>query len=198
MKTIVFLRHGETDWNAQGRFQGHQDIPLNDAGRDQACAVGRHWGHTEFDAVVASPLQRAMDTANLMLRDRPLEAVAVPELQETHGGDWEGLEFSEIAERWPDEHAAFRLPHIDQGPVGGESPRQSGTRTANAVLAALENVNVLLVIAHGNCLRAAAHLLTGQDDEEYASGPRLQNCRAHVLQSSTGTMGSFTLTQTSV
>lgn len=198
MKTVVFLRHGETDWNAEGRFQGQQDIAMNETGRDQAHEAARRWGHTEFDAAVVSSLQRAEDTARIILRERDLEVIVDDDLQETHGGQWQGMLYTDIAEQWPDEHAAFRLPNLDAGPVGGETPRQSGTRTAHAVLEALDTADVLLVVAHGNSLRAAAHLLSGHDDEDYASVPRLGNCRAHVLQSTTGAMGSFTLTQTSV
>lgn len=198
MKTLVFLRHGETDWNAQGRYQGQTDILLNNTGRQQAREAAHRWGHTEFDAAIVSPLVRANETARIILGDRQLDLVTVEDVQETHGGDWEGLLFTDIAERWPDEHAAFRLPEIDSGPVGGETPRQSGNRTAQAILQTLENANVLLVISHGNTLRAAAHLLSGHDDEEYATVPRLENGRAHVLQSTTGQFGSFTLTQTSV
>lgn len=198
MKTVVFLRHGETDWNAQGRYQGQTDILLNDAGREQARQAAHRWGHTEFDAAIVSPLTRADETGRIMLGDRDLELVTVDDIKETHGGDWEGLVFSDIAEQWPDEHAAFRLPALDAGPVGGETPRESGTRTAQAVLSSLATADVLLVVSHGNTLRAAAHVLTGHDDEDYATVPRLGNCRAHVLQSNTGAFGSFTLTQTSV
>lgn len=198
MKTVVFLRHGETDWNAQGRYQGQTDILLNDSGRAQARQAARRWGHTEFDAAMVSPLARADETGRIMLGDRDLELVTVEDIKETHGGDWEGLVFSDIAEQWPDEHAAFRLPALDAGPVGGETPRQSGTRTAQAVVRSLAEADVLLVVSHGNTLRAAAHVLTDHDDEDYATVPRLGNCRAHVLQSNTGRFGSFTLTQTSV
>ena len=198
MKTLVFFRHGETDWNAQGRFQGQQDVPMNDTGRDQSRAAARRWGHTEFDAAIVSPLLRTVETAQIMCRDRAFDFVVNENLKETQGGQWEGLLYTEISERWPDEHAAFRLPNIDAGPVGGETPRESGTRTAQAVIAALDTVDVLLVISHGNALRAAAHLLTGHDDEDYANVPRLANCKAHVLQSNSGAYGSFTLTQTSV
>lgn|SRR5690625_832150 len=198
MKTVVFLRHGETDWNAQGRYQGQTDIPLNDIGRDQARRAARRWGHTEFDAAIVSPLGRADETGRIILRERNIDFTTVQNVQETQGGDWEGLLYTQIAERWPDEHAAFRLPDFDAGPVGGETPRESGNRTAQAVLDSLENATVLLVISHGNTLRAAAHVLTGHDDEDYATVPRLKNCRAHVLQSNTGKLGTFTLTQTSV
>lgn len=198
MKTIVLLRHGQTDWNLEGRFQGQQDMPLNETGQVQAREAAHRWGHTEFDAALVSPLQRAADTAQTVLRERDIECLLSDDIKETSGGQWEGLLFTEIAERWPDEHAAFRLPDIDAGPVSGETPRQSGTRTAQAVLNVLTKADVLLVVSHGNALRAAAHLLIGHPDEDYASVPRLTNCRAHVLQSQTGEPGSFTLTQTSV
>lgn len=198
MKTIVLLRHGQTDWNLNGKFQGQQDIPLNDTGQDQAREAAHRWGHTEFDAAIVSPLKRAHDSARIMLRDRHVPSVLEDNIKETAGGEWEGLLFTEIAERWPDEHAAFRLPDLDAGPVGGETPRESGARTARAVIEALSDATVLLVVSHGNTMRAAAHLLVGSADEDYASVPRLSNCRAHVLQSDSGELGSFTLTQTSV
>lgn len=198
MKTIVFLRHGQTDWNLNGKFQGQQDIPLNETGQSQAREAAHRWGHTEFDAAIVSPLQRAHDSARIMLRDRHVPCLLNDKIKETAGGEWEGLLFTEIAERWPDEHAAFRLPDLDAGPVGGETPRQSGGRTALAVIEALQEANVLLVVSHGNAMRAAAHLLLGYADEDYASVPRLSNCRAHVLQSDSGEYGSFTLTQTCV
>src|SRR5699024_6611384 len=174
--------------------------------RSTRCSDERHWtrpvegrrtslGHTEFDAAIVSPLLRTVETAQIMCRDRAFDFVVNENLKETQGGQWEGLLYTEISERWPDEHAAFRLPNIDAGPVGGETPRESGTRTAQAVIEALDTVDVLLVISHGNALRAAAHLLTGHDDEDYANVPRLANCKAHVLPSNSGAYGSFTLTQ---
>src|SRR5699024_2040411 len=147
------------------------DVPLSETGRAQAYEAARRWGHTEFDSVIVSPLTRTKDTGRIMLLDRQLEPIPVNDIIETDGGAWEGLLFSEIAERWPDEHA---------------------------VLADFQKANVLLVVSHGNTLRAATHVLTGHNDDEFATIPRLPNCRAHVLQSNTGELGSFSLTQTSV
>lgn len=198
MKTLVLLRHGETQWNSEGRFQGQTDIPLNEAGIHQAHDAARHWGHTEFDRAIASPLERTHQTAQIMLRNRDIPMTTDKDLMETFGGQWEGKLFTEIAELWPDEHAQYRLPNINSGPVDGETPHQSGSRTASVILETLEDSNVLLVVSHGNTLRAAAHLLLGYPAEDYGSVPRLSNCRAHVLQSNSGKLGSFTLTQTSV
>src|SRR5690625_6856819 len=73
MKSLVFLRHGESDWNAQGRYQGQTDVPLSETGRAQAYEAARRWGHTEFDSVIVSPLTRTKDTGRIMLLDRQLE-----------------------------------------------------------------------------------------------------------------------------
>src|SRR5699024_959111 len=198
MKTLVFLRHGESDWDAQGRYQGQTDVPLSETGRAQAYEAARRWGHTEFDSVIVSPLTRTKDTGRIMLLDRQLEPILVNDIIETDGGAWEGLLFSEIAERWPDEHAAFRLPNLDSGPVGVETTRESGTRATYAVLDAHETANDLLVVAHGNTLRYATHNLTDHNDDEITTRPHLSNSSAHVLQSNSGELCSFTLTQTSV
>src|SRR5699024_6912713 len=169
-----------------------------DAGRVEAKQAARRRSHAEFDAAIVSPLARAEETGRIVVGDRDLELVTVVDDRDTDSGAWEGLVHTDTAEECPADHAAVRRPGRDSGPVGGEAPRESGTRTANAVVAALADADVLVVVSHGNTLRAAAHLLTGRDDEDYATVPRLENCRAHVLQSNTGAFGSFTLTQTSV
>ena len=111
--------------------------------------AARRWSHTEFDAAIVSPLARADETeVVIMLGDRDLELVTVEDIKETDGGAWEGLVFTDIAEEWPDEHAAFRLPGLDSGPVGGETPRRIWPRTANAVVAALVDADVLVVVSH--------------------------------------------------
>ena len=109
---LILLRHGETDWNALDRYQGHTDIELNAEGERQARrAAGGPVGDLIEDAeelvAVCSPLARARRTAEIVLEARVGAApVAVdPELMELAGGEWEGLELSAIAERWPDELA---------------------------------------------------------------------------------------------
>src|SRR5699024_4652222 len=96
MKTLVFLRHGESDWDAQGRYQGQTDVPLSETGRAQAYEAARRWGHTEFDSVIVSPLTRTKDTGRIMLLDRQLEPILVNDIIETDGGAWEGLLLVEL------------------------------------------------------------------------------------------------------
>ena len=138
---LILLRHGETDWNALDRYQGHTDIELNAEGERQARrAAGGPVGDLLEDAeelvAVCSPLARARRTAEIVLQARVGAAsVAVdPELMELAGGEWEGLELSAIAERWPDEHRLWRAePALDAGPVRdppGRPPRIMGGRPA--------------------------------------------------------------------
>ncbi|HCG15204.1 MAG TPA: histidine phosphatase family protein, partial [Micrococcus luteus] len=112
---LILLRHGETDWNALDRYQGHTDIELNAEGERQARrAAGGPVGDLIEDAeelvAVCSPLARARHTAEIVLQARVGAAsVALdPELVELAGGEWEGLELSAIAERWPDENRLWR------------------------------------------------------------------------------------------
>ena len=89
-RTFYFLRHGETEWNAEGRFQGHSDIPLNPQGLAQAHAAARIIAACPVDLIVASPLIRALTTAAIVA-----EAIGKPvridsELKERHFGDFEG------------------------------------------------------------------------------------------------------------
>jgi broad specificity phosphatase PhoE len=100
--TILLARHGETDWNAQRRVQGHSDTPLNDNGRAQALALAEALEGTELDAVYASDLARARDTAQVVAERKGLEVTALPELRERHFGTWEGLTDEEILRRFPD------------------------------------------------------------------------------------------------
>src|SRR4051812_41703851 len=102
MTTLYLVRHGETDWNRARRIQGSTDIPLNDTGRAQATATGRLLARRQWDAVVASPLSRAVETAALISREIGL---GTPELEhaiaERNYGDAEGMTGAEIDALYP-------------------------------------------------------------------------------------------------
>src|SRR5688500_18097066 len=95
--TIWLVRHGETEANASGVFQGHLDVQLNQRGEEQAAAVGRHLAGIAFDAVYASDLQRAARTADLIVGGRN-EIVLDPDLREMHYGVLQGRHYHEAAE----------------------------------------------------------------------------------------------------
>ncbi|PZQ92033.1 MAG: histidine phosphatase family protein [Leifsonia xyli] len=101
--TLAFVRHGQTDWNRDGRFQGSSDIPLNDTGREQARDAERMLEEWSWDAVVSSPLSRARETAEIVAAGLGLPlGPAYPELAERDYGPLEGMSDAEVMARWPD------------------------------------------------------------------------------------------------
>lgn len=122
---IILARHGETSWNVEGRHQGQGfDIPLSEAGRRQAEALGERLRQTTFARAVASPLLRAKETAELALGQQSDKLQLDPALMEIAHGEWEGRLASEIREIHPEIQRAWReAPHTVTLP-GGESFQQ--------------------------------------------------------------------------
>src|SRR5436305_2326484 len=123
--TILLARHGETEWNREGRWQGWADPPLNDAGRAQARTLAEELRTIPFDAVYASDLRRARETAVIVAAPHAVPVLTDAGLREIDVGSWSGLTRSEIAKRFP----------------GGERP-DGETRAEHAarVLAAVERI----------------------------------------------------------
>lgn len=196
LQRLIFLRHGETDWNKQDRFQGQTDVPLNARGRQQAevgaARLAEVLAEAESLRVVSSDLSRARDTAEAVVSGA-LGAVPVledPDLREIHGGDWEGQLLAELEQAFPAAYHRWRVePEIDAGPVGGESVRATGERVVTAVArhaGADADVETLLVVSHGTAIRGAVGLLTGATGAEFAELPRVGNVRAVVLERGSG------------
>ena len=93
MTEIIIIRHGETEWNKTGRFQGHSDIALSQEGRAQAAALGRNLAVDDVDAIYASDLTRAMETAAPLAKRFGLEVIPDAALRELNFGAWEGRNF---------------------------------------------------------------------------------------------------------
>ena len=101
MKTLYIIRHGETEWNKIGRYQGITDVPLNDNGIAQAKACANALKDVHFDRILSSDLSRALVTAETIRGNRNVDITVDSRLREIDFGDWEKLLFSEIEERWP-------------------------------------------------------------------------------------------------
>ena len=151
---ILLARHGETPWNAEGRYQGQEDIPLSEVGIAQANALGRRLADVRIDRAVASPLSRATRTAQLALGEARAPQLQFDDgLKEIGHGDWEGLLASEIHERDPQRLQAWReAPDSVQMPgAGGESLQQVFDRAWPAFARACEGLggnDTVLVVAH--------------------------------------------------
>lgn len=133
---LFIVRHGETDWNRAGRFQGQRDTDLTEYGLSQADKVAEHLRGHRFDAVVTSPLSRARVTAQKIFDAADCDTFEVIDaLTEINHGDWEGLLSTEVSERWPDVLKTWHTkPHTVVMPGdGGESLRAVQLRTMAAV-----------------------------------------------------------------
>jgi probable phosphoglycerate mutase len=144
---IVLVRHGETEWSATGRHTSRTDLPLTEAGRRRARALGPALGERTFSLVLSSPLRRARETCQLAgFGD---DAVLFDDLREWDYGDYEGLTTPEIREQDP----SWLLWR--DGCPGGELPEQVATR-ADRALGALRAADDALAFAHGHILRVVA------------------------------------------
>ena len=149
---LLLARHGETRWNAEGRYQGQRDIPLSEVGEAQARLLGERLHDVDITRAVASPLSRARRTAELAMSEHRAAQLLFDEgLQEIAHGEWEGLLASEIRARDPERLQAWReAPETVQMP-GGESLQGVLDRTWPALARACEGLgadDTLLVVAH--------------------------------------------------
>jgi len=165
---ITLIRHGETDWNAEGRLQGHLQVPLNRRGRAQAEALATCLQDTRFDAIYSSDLLRALQTAWTIVRRKGQTVRADERLREWDLGVLAGLCRVQVERDQP--HAArIRREHlVDEPTPGGESLRQRFERVTGAVaeIAARHRGECVLVVSHGGPLGDCYRRAVGKGIEE--------------------------------
>lgn len=157
MTTRVYLiRHGETDWNAVGRWQGHAPVPLNETGLSQSAALGRYLARVgvTLDALYSSDLQRAAQTAVAVAEALALQVQFDIRLRETDLGVWQGMTRAEV-EAWDEERYAQLVADWYTGPrPGGESRQQVETRVRAAfdAITARHPGQTVALVSHGGAL----------------------------------------------
>ena len=163
MGTLLIVRHGETDWNAEGRIQGHTDIGLSDTGAEQARLLGKRLAQIPIDAAYCSDLKRASETAKYALEEREVVAQGMVRLREYHKGAFEGLTLPEVRARFPDDYPRYLEKNLDYAPEGGETARDVGVRVAGIFdeIKARHMNETVLVVGHGGSLRLAMASLLG-------------------------------------
>lgn len=170
MTQLYLVRHGITQMNEDGKLQGQSDLPLNSAGQRQAQALAARLARVPLERVIASDLQRALQTAQIIadrqaadrqtagLQSAGLPHLAVeaePCLRELHFGDWEGLSYQRLQEQFPQELAKWQAEPYGFAPPGGESLGKLAQRVAGFYenLASNKDQANLLVVAHGGPLQ---------------------------------------------
>lgn len=172
LHSLYLARHGETDWNAAGRWQGHTDVALNATGRAQARAVAERLRREGIAAIATSDLARARDTAEIVAAALGLEVGLVdPDLREQRYGPFEGLTRAECAERFPLEWARYAADPV-LGPPGGESRAALLARLLPALARAAERLAPpALVVTHGGVMRALVARLSAGGTPPARSAP---------------------------
>jgi alpha-ribazole phosphatase/probable phosphoglycerate mutase len=154
---LLLIRHGQTDWNLAQRFQGQSDIPLNETGRKQANALAERLAAEDFDAVYSSDLQRAAETASIILQMsgcKP-DLYPAPRLREVNFGDWEGLTYDKIKAKHPEALAAWEADIFKNAPPNGETLEELSVRVQSMLdeLREKHDDQNVLVVAHGGVLQ---------------------------------------------
>ena len=154
MTILALVRHGQTDWNLEGRYQGQADPPINDAGRSQARTLADQLGGRRFDAIYSSDLRRAVETATIIAERLNLPVRLDPRLREVSQGEWEGVVSEEIKARYPAEWAARKKDVVHSRPPGGESAAELAQRIRRAAddIARDWPGGHALVVSHGLAL----------------------------------------------
>jgi broad specificity phosphatase PhoE len=155
-RRLIIWRHGETDHNASGIWQGQLDTALSEKGRAQAQNAAAVLAAYDPSVIVSSDLQRAADTARTLAARAGLEVRYDERLREIHAGQWQGMTAGDVAERFPEDQAALAAGEDIRRGVDGESLGEVGKRTRAAV------DDVLADLAPGKCAVITTHGVSGR------------------------------------
>jgi len=159
---VYLARHGQTAYNHEGRFQGQQQIPLDDTGRAQAAELAERAAGYGFRALWCSPLLRARETADAVAARIGLEPIEDARLMETDAGDWTNLSFAEVRAKAPERFDAFAAADGGFAFPGGESFAEQEVRVGAALAVVEAGALPALVVCHGMVIRAALALRAGE------------------------------------
>ncbi len=169
---IYLARHGQTAYNLEGRFQGQQQVPLDDTGRAQAHELAERAAAYGFAALWCSPLLRARETADVVAARIGLEPREDARFMETDAGDWTNQSFAEVIAHSPELFASFAAAEAGFAFPGGESFAQQEERVGAALEEVRRGELPALVVCHGMVIRAALSLSVGR---WLPNGQRLPN-----------------------
>jgi probable phosphoglycerate mutase len=176
---LVLWRHGRTEWNVTGRFQGQADVPLDEVGRQQAAAAARVVAGFEPVSIFSSDLSRTYQTAEPLAALTGLEIQTDKRLREIHVGSWEGLLGDEIRAQDPDlAERVWRGEDVRRSPTG-ESPQEVADRVAEALTEIAETADdgaTVAVVTHGLAGRVGACRFVGLPFEQWRLFGGLANC----------------------
>ena len=148
---IILIRHGETNWNKEGRFQGQIDIPLNDKGKEQASKASKYLDEIKFTKAFSSPMKRPYETAKIILKNNNIEIEKIESFLEINHGLWEGKLENEIENTWPELLKDWHEKPESVTMPGGESIKEVSERAISAwdlICKTQKENDTTLVVAH--------------------------------------------------
>jgi broad specificity phosphatase PhoE len=154
---ILLIRHGETDWNATLKYQGHNTTPLNQQGREQAERVGKRLAAYPVAAIYTSDIVRAAETAQIIGEYVGMQPIVAAKMREIDVGKWEGLTPDDLYRQYPEHMAEFDRDPANTVRLGGESYAQVQVRALEGlaeISAAHAQDDVVVVVSHGGTIRA--------------------------------------------
>ncbi|HEY3312827.1 MAG TPA: histidine phosphatase family protein [Anaerolineales bacterium] len=176
MTQLCLVRHGETCWNVEGRWQGHSDAPLDENGINQARKVAEELAPRHFTAIYSSDLQRARITAEAIAKIQELPVIIDPRLRELNMGAWEGLLFSDIPTLYPEGWAEHQRWPVEFLYPNGESVQQLARRIVPAIASICAEYPAdaqILIVSHGLSLAVfLCHVHGWPLDEAFTRIPR--------------------------
>ncbi len=197
MTTILLARHGETDWNRDGRWQGHTDLPLNDAGLAQARALGGALAGRGIDLLYSSDLARARQTAAAVELATGLEAIVDPDLREVDVGEWAGATREQARERDPVWYEEWRQGAV-AGYHGGETYLELHLRSVRAFHRVLDTADgrTAVVVCHGGNIRAIVSEVVGLSADQRWRVAGANNCSLTAIERHHGRTTLVTFNET--
>ena len=156
MTKLILVRHCETSWNDECRFQGHIDVLLNARGRREAECLAERFAAERVDAIYTSDLRRARDTAQVIAQSLNKSILIESRLREACLGELQGKTYAEVHDRWYSTIQIMPCYFVDRAPPGVESLRELQARLMDAIepIAAQHQNGTVLIVTHGACLRA--------------------------------------------
>lgn len=168
MTRLILIRHGETDWNIEGRWQGQSDVPLNARGMQQAHEVGHKLANKGIQAIYSSDLSRAQDTAQVLAELTGLPVQTDPRLREIHQGVWEGMLVTEIEAKYASLLSERNKDPLTIAPPGGETASQVKARLLKALREITQQHpdEKVAIVTHGFVLALFQVIISGKDFQQ--------------------------------
>lgn len=181
---IYLTRHGQTEWNTQGRIQGWGNSDLTEKGMENAKRLGKSLKDIEFDCIYTSPLGRAVQTANCIKGEKNIKVKFLDLLKEMSFGDWEGIRHSEIEQLYPEVQYAFRYSPEKYQPSGGETFQELLLRAKKALeyLAGHQNYKNILVVSHAMFIKAFLTVIKNIPIEDFWGPPVINDTCLTILE----------------